>query len=242
MTDTTHPQRHRGGLIWLASVVALAGLVLVVVALVRQVPSPPTATSAGRIEPPATQPQGGAAASRRPRTDRSVDKPAAPTPLPASKPVQVSIPSIGVRSAVIALGLAKNGTLAVPQPGPNLNKVAWFDRSPTPGQSGPSVLEGHVDTVEGPSVFYRLGELAPGDTIEVTRADGIRVTFTVDAVRIYPKDDFPTKAVYGAKDLSRPQLRVITCANFDRSIGHYTGNEVVYASLTRTERVRSLPS
>lgn len=222
----------------LASAVAVLGLLLIVVALVRQVPAPEAARSLGRIDPPAATASLDRAAEQSGRDSGSgaASTRAADVPLPASRPVSVSIPAIDVRSSMISLGVAADGTLQVPQPGPDLNKVAWFDRSPTPGQPGPSVIEGHVDTEEGPSVFYRLNEMRPGQRIEVTRADGIRAIFTVDAVRNYDKAEFPTRVVYGSKDLSRPQLRVITCANFDPSRKTYTGNAVVFASLTAVKR------
>lgn len=132
------------------------------------------------------------------------------------------------------IGLADDGTLAVPQPGPHEDQAAWFLNSPTPGQPGPSIIEGHVDTTSGPSIFFDLGKLRPGNRIKVTRRDGIVAVFTVDAVRDYPKSAFPTTTVYGAKDLSRPQLRLITCSDFDAASGHHTGNAVIFAHLTST--------
>jgi sortase (surface protein transpeptidase) len=152
--------------------------------------------------------------------------------LPPSPPITIDIPAIDVHSTVIALGRDAAGALAVPQPGPDLNKVAWYNGSVTPGQTGPSVLEGHIDSVEGPSVFFRLGAVQIGDRITVDRADGTTATFTVNAVRSYATHaDFPAQQVFGS-DLSHPTLRLITCSNFDSSTGHYEGNTVVYAHLT----------
>jgi sortase (surface protein transpeptidase) len=143
-----------------------------------------------------------------------------------------------VRSDVIALGKAADGTLAVPQPGPNLDKVAWYRNSPSPGEAGPAVMEGHVDTVQGPSVFFRLGALRPGDRVIVTRADRTTSVFTVNAVRSYPThEQFPTAQVFGSA-LRTPALRLITCSNFDHSTGHYVGNTVVFAHLTAVHPAR----
>ena len=143
----------------------------------------------------------------------------------------MSIPAIGVQSELITLGLNADGTLAVPEPGPDYDKAAWFDGSPRPGDVGPAVIEGHVDSAaKGPSVFYRLGELAVGDRIDVTRADATVVTFVVDEVRVVPKDDFPTLEVYG--NTGGPELRLITCGGpFDSAAGSYEDNVVVFASL-----------
>jgi sortase (surface protein transpeptidase) len=220
---------RRGGLTLLALVAAVAGIVLVVVALSAQ-RSVPTARPAGRIDPTPTP-----TATATPTAPGPGPAETGPAPLGASRPVRISIPSIGVRSAVLPLGLADDGTLAVPQPGPDLDKAAWFDHSPTPGQPGPAIIEGHVDSEQGPSVFFDLGKLHPGSRIDVTRRDGVRVTFTVNAVRDYKKATFPTDVVYGG-DLSHPQLRLITCSDFDPSIRHHVGNTVIFAHLTATHR------
>jgi sortase (surface protein transpeptidase) len=88
-----------------------------------------------------------------------------------------------------------------------------------------------VDTKVGPSVFYKLGNIRPGDQVSVTRSDNTVAVFTVDSITQYPKADFPTLKVYGNTD--RAELRLITCGGvFNSAIGHYDKNTVVYASLT----------
>src|SRR5436305_134476 len=45
-------------------------------------------------------------------------------------------------------------------------------RLATPGEVGPAVILGHVDTArDGPAVFYRLHQLRPGDTVTVHRIE-----------------------------------------------------------------------
>ena len=231
---------RRGGLTLLALVAVITGLVMVVVAVQgqRSVPAVP-ASAAGTLRPaglPVPAPGGAATSTRRFRP--TVSGANAKRPLSRSLPVSLSIPAIRVRTRVFSLGKADDGTLAVPQPGPNLNEAAWFNQSPTPGQPGPSIIEGHVDTDRGPSVFFELGDVRPGDTLRVTLRDRTSVVFTVDAVRDFHKDAFPTALVYGGGDLATPQLRLITCSDFDPSIGHHIGNAVVFAHLTGTHRQR----
>jgi sortase (surface protein transpeptidase) len=137
-----------------------------------------------------------------------------------------------VAAPIQAVGLTAAGLIEVP-PLERHNTVGWYDRGPTPGQDGPAVLVGHVDTRSGPSVFAKLGQLKQGDKILVTREDRRLAVFLVDAVRSYPKTDVPADQVYG--DFSRPGLRLITCGG--DWIGGKTGyadNVVVYASLTDT--------
>ncbi len=139
------------------------------------------------------------------------------------------IHSVGVDSVVNPTGLDDRGAIRVPAEGPHYDEAAWFTGSPGPGQVGPSVILGHVDSVRnGPSVFFRLGAVAKGDSVQVTRRDGTVVDFTVYRVDRYPKADFPTAAVYG--NTAGPELRLITCGgDVDRTSGHHLDNVVVYA-------------
>jgi len=222
----------RQGLVYLLTLVAaIGGVSAIWLAIASQQSAPhPDASAAGKISSPRPdqvrndkEPQ-----SRSPK--EAVAQPAR-VPVAASVPSRIDIPAIDVHSAVIPIGQTADGTLAAPR-GPNIDKAAWYEGSPTPGQDGPSVIEGHIDSVNGPSVFFKLGALRPGDTVRVTREDKSVATFAVNAVRSYPTDAaFPTEVVYGG-DLGRPTLRLITCSNFDDSTGHYRGNTVVYAHRT----------
>ena len=151
--------------------------------------------------------------------------------LPSSKPVSVEIPAIDVRSSLQYLGLTDEHTLEVPAPGPMYDIAAWYKYSSTPGELGPSVIYGHVDSAaQGPSVFFDLGDVEPGDKVLVERHDGVVAVFRVDGVRSYPKERFPTRQVYGKTD--HAALRLITCGGpFDEGTGHYLENIVVFASL-----------
>jgi hypothetical protein len=151
--------------------------------------------------------------------------------LPRSLPVSVDIPAIGVKSKLLHLGVNPDGTIQVPSIETSSGVAAWYKYSATPGQIGASVIEGHVDSYQGPAVFFRLGALRPGDTVEVTLADGITAIFRVTGVRQYTKSSFPAKTIYGATDYAA--LRLITCGGaFDYATGHYLSSTVVFASLT----------
>jgi hypothetical protein len=140
-------------------------------------------------------------------------------------PIAVDIPVIGVASPIDPVHRNADGTIQVPA----WQRAGWWAEGPKPGQSGPAVVLGHVDSRHGPDVFYRLHELAPGDGVVITRADGSQVRFTVDRVERFPKETFPTEVVY-APTLDAG-LRLITCGGaFLRSTGHYADNVVAFAS------------
>jgi sortase (surface protein transpeptidase) len=145
--------------------------------------------------------------------------------------VHLDLPAIGVHTALMPLGLNPDGTVEVPPLGRDA-PAGWYRYLATPGEPGPAVLLGHVDSArEGPAVFFRLGALRPGDPVSVRRVDGSTAVFTVDRVAAYPKSDFPSRAVYGAVD--HPALRLVTCGGtFDRARGSYRGSVVVFATLT----------
>ena len=135
---------------------------------------------------------------------------------PASPPVRLVIPAIGVATPLVRLGLLAGGGMAVPG---DFGRAGWF--------------AGHVDSQRGPAVFYRLRELRPGQAVLVERADGRRLRFVVEQARSYPKDGFPTDAVFGP--VPAAALRLITCAgDFDRARGSYRDNLVVFARLAGT--------
>jgi sortase (surface protein transpeptidase) len=147
--------------------------------------------------------------------------------VPAGKrPVRLQVPRIGVDSSLVDLGIAADGTLQVPT---DYARAGWLTSSPAPGQVGPAVIAGHVDSATGPAVFYKLRDLAVGDAVVVVLADGTRVRFSIDDVEQYAKAKFPTDSVYGPAP--GPVLRLITCGGtFDATAGHYRDNVVAYAS------------
>lgn len=151
--------------------------------------------------------------------------------LPESNPTRLRIPKIGVDASFVDLGLADNNEIEVPQ---SFEKVGWYIHGPTPGELGPAVILGHVDSYKGPAVLFYLGQLEPGDTIEIDREDGSTATFRVDKLERYPQSSFPTSLVYG--DIDHAGLRLITCSgSYDRELQRYDSNLIVYASLVDTE-------
>lgn len=234
MIEHEQPGRRRNlALAALAGLLVLAGAVALIVGLRAQkhAPQPPasaaiplsSSTDASAPAAPSTSKPGGSAAKAKPTVQGPI--------LARSTPVSLHVPSIGVTSDLLQLGLNPDHSVQVP-PLSRDSKAGWYQYSPTPGQLGPSVILGHVDSAEyGPGIFFRLGAMRPGDTVEVTRSDRTVAVFRVDKVVSYPKDHFPTFEVYGNTD--HAALRLITCGGkFDFSTHNYLSNIVVYASLT----------
>ncbi|MDG5471724.1 class F sortase [Jeotgalibacillus sp. ET6] len=146
-------------------------------------------------------------------------------------PVNVSIPSLEIEADIIQVGIEEDGAMEVPE---NVNEVGWFEPGTKPGGVGNSVLAGHVDSYEGPAIFFELRNLTEGDEIIVTGEEGEPLTFVVTSMESYPADGAPLQEIFGPSD-SR-NLNLITCTGpFDRESGQYPDRLVVYTELVEEE-------
>jgi Sortase domain len=170
-----------------------------------------------------------------PLFNRSAKAPPGEFPvLDPSPPKRIRIPSIGVDAPVHAVGKERDGSIAVPALHLR-NEAGWYREGPSPGEYGPAILVGHVDTKDKPAVFHRLNEAAPGAKIEITRRDRTVAVFEVNSVEQFDKRKLPASKVY--RDYSRPALRLITCGgNWVGGETGYADNIIVFASLISSRR------
>jgi sortase (surface protein transpeptidase) len=150
--------------------------------------------------------------------------------LPPSTPTWIEVPRIDARSSLVPLGLNPDRTVAVPSVHEPM-QAGWYQHSPTPGETGPAVVLGHVNGDGKDGIFARLRELRPGDEIRIGRQDGQIARFVVQRMSQAPKAGFPADEVYG--DTAQPELRLITCGgSFDRTARSYRDNIIAFATLT----------
>ncbi|MFF4991118.1 class F sortase [Streptosporangium saharense] len=216
-------------------------------------PPIPQAASTMEVAPPAAGQQGqdpvavlpAGVGPGGPDAPLTAADPTAPPPLPVVlppeplksagvRPGKLAIPKIGLLAPLMALGVdAKKEIQTPPLSKPKL--AGWYKNGPVPGQQGPSVVLGHVNTRRGAAVFSRLKEVRRGDKIKVSRSDGAIVEFTVDGVEQVSKTSFPSKRVYG--NTGEATLRLITCGGvYNSKTHHYTDNIIVYATLSATHK------
>jgi LPXTG-site transpeptidase (sortase) family protein len=140
-------------------------------------------------------------------------------------PVTISIPNAQVNAAVEELEIV-DGVMQDPT-GPWI--VSWYKETPKLGAHGNTVLAGHKDYWEvGPSIFYSIGDLQPGDLIAVTGDNGKVYTYKVEWVRVYDTATAPIQEIVGPTE-SRA-LTLITCGgDFDYDNGVYLSRTVVRA-------------
>ena len=182
--------------------------------------TPPAGGSTLQTAP--TPPAGGSTLQTAPTP------PAGMSPVDRSTPVALRIPAINLAVSLSTLGLNPDRTVQVPT---DFQEPGWFDLGPSPGQVGSAVILGHVDSYQGPAVFFRLRALHPSDQVEVSLADGMIAHFMVTTVVQYPKDQFPAEQVYASHGGSALQL--VTCGGaFDTHTRSYLSNVVAYTTLT----------
>jgi LPXTG-site transpeptidase (sortase) family protein len=240
----THRERGRSTravrLVTVAAVaLAVSGVAAVAVGIGKQDPAPPAppaaagptqqATSSDPATPDGAETPEPADGADRGDADETPTTPSGPPALDYSAPVHVSIPRIDASSRLVELGLAPDGTMETPQP-PHVDQAGWFTPSPPPGIPGATVIAGHVTWNAEPEVFFRLGDLRTGDRVRVRRADGVTTVFEVYRIGRFPKDGFPTDAVYDQPD--RSELRLITCGGeYDAAEHRYLANVIIWARM-----------
>ena len=223
MPDQTSPPKHlrpgrRRTLVWAALAVVLVVAAGFALALTRDRSEQSGAS---------TQPAGSSGSTSSGGASIQTPVPAPRNGVRAAPPAHVAVPRLGISSSLQRLHLLKNGELQAPSA---WMEAGWYADGIRPGNVGPAVIAGHVDSTLGPAIFYRLREMRVGDKILITEVGGKVLTFVVSEVRSYAKDRFPTDTVYGPTAV--PELRLVTCTgDFDYVHHNYLDNLVVFAVL-----------
>jgi hypothetical protein len=229
----TGPRGLQGGVSrWWVALSLLAGVVLVVVAVLglsRDRSTPSSFGAAGPINAPS--PTGAPAVLRPPsHPTPAAGAPAAPAALAGgvlAVPVRLGLLNLGVRATVQGV-VTTGGVLGVPD---DPARVGWWTGSVRPGSSaGSTVLDGHVDSaVSGAGALFRLAELSAGDLLSVTDARGRDWTYRVYGRQVYAKHQGLPPALFSTTGPAR--LVLITCGGpFNAAARSYQDNIVVFAS------------
>ena len=233
-SPTARPRR-------LAATSLAAGTLLIVAAILlwlvaRPAPAGQTVSSVGSsgalgltVDPvtmPVEPTSSPAAASSESSPAAPESAPISPTPPAAGPPSRIAIPALSVDAPVSAVGVADDGEVEVPA---DVRTVGWYRFGPVPGAPGSSVLVGHVDDYrQGVGVLARIGDLNPGDTVQVTDEAGTARDFTVVAREQWNKSEVPLDRLFDRGGSAR--LVLLTCGGaFDDSRLGYTDNIAVTA-------------
>lgn len=163
-----------------------------------------------------------AASTARLATQRVV---ATPVPIPVLTPLEMEIPSIGVKAPVVPVGTEADGKMQSPTGAVDIGW--WQGRKPGTGNA---LFAAHVNWNGALGSFYRLKELKEGDEI-IVRGHGRTMTYRVAWVRNFGGGIDATDLL-GNKS-GEQVATLITCGGqFDRSIGHHLERVVARAVLS----------
>jgi hypothetical protein len=137
-------------------------------------------------------------------------------------PLGISIPAVQVQGPVDPIGSVGN-ELEIPPPG----RAGWFKAGPRPGEPGRAVVVSHVDSQQGPELFFNLKSLHRGARILVEDRRGGIHRFRLMRRREVEKSRFTRDLVYGPS--RRPTLVLITCGGPFTPGEGYRDNVILYA-------------
>ncbi|MCR2827830.1 class F sortase [Microbacterium sp. zg.Y909] len=155
--------------------------------------------------------------------------PAPPPPVqaPSAAPQQLASADLGIDMPVVPVGVQDDGSMEIPV---DPAVAGWYRYGPAPADAdGTTVLAAHVDSrVYGIGPLSVLRDAQPGQTLQLTDADGAVTSYTVESVTYIPRAELPVDQLF---DRDGPRsLVVITCGGeFDEQSRTYSDNVVLVA-------------
>jgi len=150
----------------------------------------------------------------------SLKVPSAPssTAAPACPPSRLTIPTLGIDSPVVRIGLEVDGTLGTPGDA-DKNKAGWYPTVMLGAQRGTVLMDGHTyhdDSALFKNSLPRTAQV--GMTMQLSCADGRAFDYKVSELNLdLTPDTYP--AFVDARELyspdGPPQVVIITCAGWD---------------------------
>jgi sortase (surface protein transpeptidase) len=186
-------------------------------------PSQPASSEPTDTDPTVTEP----AVAEPPAPSSPPPAPAPAQPSPPAPPARIELPSLGVDTAIVPVGVNSDGLMDIP---PDVSTVGWYRFGPAPGAAaGSAVLSGHVDDhLQGVGVFGRIGDLGPGDAVRIVDEAGVTRAFSVLSREEWSKGEAPLDRIFDRGGSSR--LVLITCGgSFNSSTLGYDDNVAITA-------------
>lgn len=146
-------------------------------------------------------------------------------PVAPAAPTGLVIPSLGVFSPVVPVGLESDGSMELP----GASEAGWYEPGRLPGSAtGSAVIAAHVDFNEERGVFFELRRIEPGAEVSVADASGRTHRFVVTERFQLPKEQVPMDELF--RTGGDPVLTLVTCGGaFEPSARSYQDNIVVRA-------------
>ena len=148
------------------------------------------------------------------------------------EPRYLQVPSLGLKARVFGLGQTSSGALDAPK---NIFDTGWYKNSAKPGfGAGAVLIDGHSTGLSKEGVFTKLGSIAVGQKITLTRGDGKLLSYSVVKVQKLPNAQVDMSSLLLSADPKRQGLNLITCSgNFNQRDFTFSERTLVYALIDK---------
>jgi len=126
----------------------------------------------------------------------------------AELPRALYINKIGVAARVLPMSLNSDNSIQAPI---NIFDSGWYTGSVKPGEDGAMLIDGH-STTDRRALFGKLDMLAIGDTVELEKGDGAKLTYKVVYKETVDKDAVDMKKALRPYGNAQRALNLITCS------------------------------
>ncbi|WP_254450253.1 class F sortase [Cohnella herbarum] len=180
--------------------------------IVQDLPTNPTSTENKVMESKESKESKEPQASKVPNVEpkvqelKRVEKPKIKSASKGITPARIYIPAIDVHADIEPVSVTSKGQMGVPN---STGRVGYLSSGILPGAVGNAIMDGHVDSYEGPAVFFDLKKLKKGDSVIVKNDKGYSIPFIVESVESFRTSEAPIQRIFGHAD--EPRLNLITC-------------------------------
>jgi sortase (surface protein transpeptidase) len=144
--------------------------------------------------------------------------------VPADQPKRILIPSISTEGFIQRVGKDQYNAVGVPA---NIHFAGWYVESVKPGDTGLSVIDGHVSSRYGSALFAKLGKMQQNDIIQIEFGNNSVRQFQVVDKRELPETQTAKYLLAKREDIDQ-QLNLVTCGGtFNKTSDKYNNRLVI---------------
>ena len=126
----------------------------------------------------------------------------------ASLPRMLTISKLKVAARMMPMSVNTDGSIQAPR---NIYDAGWYTGSVKPGEVGAMFIDGHASGATREGLFAYLDTLEEGDTLQVEKGDGTKLTYKVVHKEIAPLDGLDMKKMLLPYGNALRGMNLMTC-------------------------------
>lgn len=123
-------------------------------------------------------------------------------------PRALYIDKLKIAARILPMSVNKDGSVQSPK---NIYDSGWYTGSVKPGEVGAQFIDGHASGPTREGLFAYLDKLGVGDTLQIEKGDGTRLTYKVVHTEVVPLDGFDMKKALLPYGKTLRGLNLMTC-------------------------------